>query len=44
VVYLVSVELFALNAICAWCTAVHVVTIALFAVIALGTAALDPLD
>jgi uncharacterized membrane protein len=42
VFYLVYTELFTLNAICLWCTAVHVLTIALFAVIALGTAGADP--
>lgn len=41
VLFLLSVELFIVNAICLWCTAVHVLTIALFAVIALG-AALTP--
>jgi uncharacterized membrane protein len=40
VVYLVGVELFVLNTICLWCTAVHVVTIALFAVFTFA-AALD---
>ena len=38
VVYLVGVELFAVNAICLWCTAVHVITVALFAVLAFATA------
>lgn len=38
VLYLVYTELFVLNAICLWCTSVHVVTLALFASIALGTA------
>ncbi len=42
VCYLVYAELFILNAICLWCTAVHVLTVALFAVIALGTAGTDP--
>jgi uncharacterized membrane protein len=42
VVYLVYTELFTLDAICLWCTAVHVITLALFAAIALGTAAADP--
>jgi uncharacterized membrane protein len=42
VFYLVWVELFAVEAICPWCTAVHAVTIALFAVIAVGTALLLP--
>jgi uncharacterized membrane protein len=41
VVYLIYAELFVLDAICLWCTAVHAITIALFAVIALGTASLD---
>jgi uncharacterized membrane protein len=40
--YLVYTELFTLNAICLWCTAVHVLTVALFAVVAFGTAAADP--
>jgi uncharacterized membrane protein len=38
VVYLVGVELFAVDAICLWCTFVHVITVALFAVFAFGTA------
>jgi uncharacterized membrane protein len=33
VFYLVWAELFQLNAICLWCTGVHVLTIALFAVV-----------
>ena len=41
VVDLIYAELFVLDAICLWCTAVHVITFALFAVIALGTASLD---
>jgi uncharacterized membrane protein len=41
VVYLIYAELFVLDAICLWCTAVHVITLALFAVIALGTASID---
>ena len=36
--YLLTVELFVVNAICLWCTAVHVLALALFATIALGTA------
>ena len=44
VFYLVYAELFEIRAICLWCTAVHVLTVALFAVIALGTAGLDPPD
>jgi uncharacterized membrane protein len=39
VCYLVYAELFILDAICLWCTAVHVLTVALFAIVALGTAA-----
>ena len=31
-----------IDAICLWCTAVHVLTVALFAVIAFGTALLSP--
>src|SRR5262245_11290452 len=38
VVYLVGVELFAVGSICLWCTAVHVITVALFAVLAFATA------
>jgi uncharacterized membrane protein len=44
VCYLVYAELFVLDAICLWCTAVHVLTVALFAVVALGTASLEPTD
>jgi uncharacterized membrane protein len=33
VLYLVYIELFRVDALCLWCTAVHVTTIALFAVI-----------
>jgi uncharacterized membrane protein len=36
--YLVYAELFVINAICLWCTAVHVLAFALFTVIALGNA------
>jgi uncharacterized membrane protein len=42
VLYLVWVELFRVDAICLWCTAVHVVTVALFAVIAFGSALASP--
>jgi uncharacterized membrane protein len=38
VVYLVIVELFVVDAICLWCTAVHAFAVALFAVVAYGTA------
>ena len=41
VVYLVGVELFAVDSICLWCTAVHVITVALFAMLAFA-AALSP--
>jgi uncharacterized membrane protein len=41
VVYLVYTELFTLNAICLWCTAVHVITLALFAVIVFGNALVE---
>ncbi|MGI5237308.1 vitamin K epoxide reductase family protein [Dactylosporangium sp. CA-139066] len=44
VFYLVFSELFTLGAICLWCTAVHVLAVALFAVTALGTAYADPSD
>jgi uncharacterized membrane protein len=43
VAYLVWAELFRIDAICLWCTVVHALTVALFAVLALG-AALRPLD
>lgn len=39
VVYLVYVELFVVDAICLYCTAVHVVTVLLFAATAVATAA-----
>ena len=42
VIYLIYVELFVLEAICLWCAAVHVLTLALFAVVALGTASAVP--
>jgi uncharacterized membrane protein len=43
VVYLVWAELFPIGAICLWCTAVHAVTLALFAVVVLD-AALRPIE
>jgi uncharacterized membrane protein len=43
VLYLVWAELFRIDAICLWCTAVHVATVVLFAVVLLA-AALRPLD
>lgn len=36
VLYLVYVELFRVDAICLWCTGVHVTTLALFTVVLLG--------
>ncbi len=38
VLYLVYVELFKVNAICLWCTSVHVITFALFVLILLSAA------
>lgn len=38
VVYLVWAELYRIDAICLWCTVIHVATFALFVVIALGMA------
>lgn len=38
VFYLVYAELFVIDAICLWCTAVHALTLLLFAVVAIGTA------
>jgi uncharacterized membrane protein len=38
VCYLVWAELFGVGAVCLWCTAVHVITVALFAVVALAPA------
>jgi uncharacterized membrane protein len=43
VVYLVWAELFRIDAICLWCTGVHAITLALFAVVVLD-AAFRPLD
>jgi uncharacterized membrane protein len=39
IVWLVYVELFRLDAICLYCTAVHVITVLMFIIVALGTAA-----
>ena len=39
VLYLVYVELFRIGAICLWCTAVHVLTVCLFAVVLAARAA-----
>jgi uncharacterized membrane protein len=38
VVYLIWVELFRLDAICLWCTGVHLLTFALFGVVTVATA------
>ncbi len=38
VIYLIYAELFLVNAICLWCTVVHAIAIALFAVIAVTAA------
>lgn len=43
VLYLVWAELFRIDAICLWCTVVHAVTLALFAVVVLD-AALRPIE
>jgi uncharacterized membrane protein len=40
--YLIWAELFRINAICLWCTAVHILTIALFAIVAMGHALSEP--
>jgi uncharacterized membrane protein len=42
VLYLIYAELFILDAICLWCTVIHVISIALFAVIAIAMATADP--
>lgn len=39
--WLVYVELFKLNAICLYCTAVHVITLLVFALTAIGTASIE---
>jgi uncharacterized membrane protein len=44
VFYLVYAELFIIDSICLWCTAVHVLTLALFAIVAFGTATMDPVE
>lgn len=38
VLYLIFVELFIVNAICLWCTFVHIITLGLFGLIAVATA------
>ena len=42
VLYLIFAEIFLIEAICQWCTVVHVLTFALFSVIAWATAVADP--
>ena len=45
VLYLVWAELFRINAICLWCTGVHIITVLLFVVICVATALVGvPLD
>jgi uncharacterized membrane protein len=44
VFYLIYVELFDVKKICEWCSGVHLMTIALFAVVLFGTALLDPVE
>ncbi len=44
VLYLVWAELFRIDAICLWCTSVHVITVLLFFVICFGTALIDSPD
>jgi uncharacterized membrane protein len=42
VLYLIWAELFRVNAICLWCTAVHLLTIALFTIVAVAHALSEP--
>jgi uncharacterized membrane protein len=44
VVYLLYTELFRIDAICLWCTAVHVLTFAVFVSTVFGTLSTAPLD
>ena len=44
VLYLLYTELFRIDAICLWCTAVHVLTFTVFATTVYATLALAPLD
>jgi uncharacterized membrane protein len=41
VVYLIYAELFEIDAICLWCSLVHVVTVALFVVVLMGEALVE---
>jgi len=43
ILWLIYAELFRIEAICLYCTAVHVITVLLFAVVAVGTALTAPL-
>jgi len=43
VLYLFWAELFRINAICLWCTAIHILTIALFTIVAITHALSGPL-
>ena len=42
VLYLIWAELFRISAICLWCTAVHILTIALFGIVAIAQALRGP--
>ena len=42
VLYLIYTELFTLDALCLWCTAVHAITFLLFVVTLVGTMQLEP--
>jgi len=42
VLYLIWAELLRINAICLWCTAVHILTIAVFAIVAIAAALSGP--
>jgi uncharacterized membrane protein len=44
VLYLLYTELFRIDAICLWCTAVHILTFIVFATTVYATLALTPLD
>lgn len=44
VLWLLYVELFRLNAICLYCSAVHAITVALFVTVMLGTTAADTVE
>jgi uncharacterized membrane protein len=42
VLYLIWAELFRVNAICLWCTAVHILTITLFSIVVIAHALSEP--